>query len=122
MTTAEKPVMELTRNPVDGSWGFVCREHGIHRYGLTEPHAINVERKHQREDHADPLLVELDLQALARFVTSWRATTRQSGKTGRAVAIQAWLQLTDLPEPEALALAEVIAARREPVRVAVVPL
>jgi hypothetical protein len=80
----DQPTAELTRNPVDGSWGYICTEHGLHRGGLTEAHALNVERKHLREDHPDPLLVELDLKAAAEAflhhndagsMSVWRALT-----------------------------------------------
>lgn len=60
------PTAELTRNPVDGSWGYICTEHGLHRHGLPEQHARNVEAKHLREDHADPLAITVNLSEAAR--------------------------------------------------------
>ncbi len=77
MTADDHPAMELTRNPVDGSYGFICREHGIHRAGLTQQHALNVERLHLRVDHPDSLDLEVDLSAAARmFLADQDSATR----------------------------------------------
>jgi len=111
----DKPTMELTRNPVDGSYGFICREHGIHRSGLTHQHAINVERKHQREDHPDPLELELDLRAGAIALTSLGSIDRWAGAT------DVWMALTGLEGHALEKFLDKVAEAPEPVRVAVVP-
>ena len=67
MSAEDHPAMELTRDPITDTWGFVCREHGTLRTGLTERHALNVEAKHVREDHA-PEMPTLNLTELAAFV------------------------------------------------------
>lgn len=108
--TADDP-MELTRNPVDGSWGFICREHGVLRSGLTERHALNVEAKHQREDHLTPPQ-ELDLTEAARAVLHH----------GDAGSLSVWKALTGLASYEAaLDYAQTIADSAVIVRAAVVP-
>lgn len=106
------PTPELTRNPVDGSWGFICTEHGIHRHGLGEQHARNVEAKHLREDHADPLAVTLDLKALAQYV--WDHAF-QSPRLWSA-----WQAFTGMDEQDALRFAEEL-VESEPVTLAVAP-
>lgn len=90
--TADLPAWELTRNPVDGTYGFICREHGIHRHGLTNQHALNVEKKHLREDHADPLDVELDLSAAAAAFLACQ------GDSTRAL----WAALVGMEDDDAL--------------------
>lgn len=107
-----QPTYELTRNPADGSWGFICREHGLHRYGLTEPHAINVERKHIREDHATTeTSLNLDLSAAA-------ASFLHYNDAGSA---SVWHALTGLRGMDAVILASNLANREPAVRAAVVP-
>lgn len=104
---------ELTRNQVDGSYGFVCREHGLLRNGLTHQHAVNVERKHLREGHPDPLELELDLSEAARSVLHY---TDQG-------SMSVWQALTGLTDyTAALAFAERCAGAQAPVLAAVVPL
>lgn len=106
------PSSELSRNPVDGSWGYICTEHGIHRHGLGEMHARNVEAKHLREDHPDPLNVTLDLRAAAQAVVD---TNRDPA------AMQVWKALTGMNTEHALALAEQVTASPTPVILAVAP-
>jgi hypothetical protein len=114
MTAEDQPVMELTRNPVDGSHGFICREHGVHRSGLTHQHAVNVEAKHLREEHADPLGLEVDLSAMARFVLDQVDQKTANGAWG------AWQALTGVRDVEAaVTLAGELVDRG--VRAAVVP-
>lgn len=106
-----EPAHGLTRNPVDGSWGFVCTEHGIHRHGLPEAHAINVERKHLREEHPDPLNVSLDLRAAAEHVLA----DHDAGK------LAMWKALTGMNTEHALALAVECATSPTPIILAVAP-
>lgn len=126
MSTDGKPTMELTRNPVDGSWGFICREHGTHRAGLTERHATNVEAKHIREQHAEPETPTLDLTSMAKSALRLQEMAR-----GRAVAspeAQRWdaalallEDLTGLGGLDAVEFFATVAASPSPVRAAVAP-
>ncbi len=78
-TTPDLPAMELTRNVVDDSWGFICREHGLHRAGLSERHARNVEAKHLREDHAFVVnMVQVNLTYLAQALGADLTPSRQA--------------------------------------------
>ena len=119
MTAADHPVYELTRNPVDESWGFICREHGVHRSGLTQPHALNVERKHLREDHADQDTPDaFDLTAAARIVVglvravelevqapSMGATAGKKLNARKGATLNLWEALTGLQGEAAIAYA-----------------
>lgn len=113
-TTPAPEPMELPQNPVDGTWGFICREHGISRNGLTERHAQNVAALHAREQHADPLAIALDLQAGAIATARLSSIDRYYGAlevwqamTGLAdEALEGFLnKLTDAPEPVTAAVA-----------------
>lgn len=46
--------MTATMNPgvLPQTWDVTCPEHSLDRRGLTQYHAQNVVRKHNREDHA----------------------------------------------------------------------
>jgi hypothetical protein len=108
MSAEDHPAMELTRDPINGTWGFICREHGVHRHGLTERHATNVEAKHVREDHADQDTPTLNLTELAAFVWAnnsgdslvWDAWERLTGLTGgAAVDFGAFCLDTDAAHP-----------------------
>lgn len=113
--SAEVPVMELTRNPVDGTWGFICRAHGLHRHGLVERHALNVERKHMREDHPDEN-PPLNLSALAadvlaaQRIASRSNVTEQQVMTWNAMAV-AWQTLTGMTRRASLDYAKAIVDR-----------
>lgn len=117
--STETPAHELTRNPVDGTWGFICREHGVHRAGLAEAHALNVERKHLREDHAAPEeALVLDLSAMAgRVLDSWTEPDRHC-----FALMGAWCALTGMAQDLALEFAKELDRRPESVHAAVVPL
>lgn len=111
--TVETPAHELTRNPVDGTWGFICREHGVHRAGLTEPHALNVERKHLREDHASlPEAPALNLSEAAR---SFLHYTDQGSRS-------VWEALTGLTGQDAITYASELSLASTDATAAVVPL
>lgn len=119
---------ELTRNPVDETWGFICREHGLHRSGLTQAHALNVERKHVRDDHPDPLVLELDLKAVASMVVHAAITMGnhpEAGGPARAARaegiLEMWTAMTGMEPEDAVGLAAQISRSQEPVRAAVVP-
>lgn len=114
-TTTDKPTMELTRNPVDGTWGFICLEHGVHRSGLAERHALNVEAKHIREDHADPEGIVADLAPLARRAAEEYAAQHLS------TFVALWEETTGLSREAAKALALGTAMTGQPLRAAVVP-
>lgn len=109
------PTSELTRNPVDGSWGYICTEHGLHRYGLPEQHARNVEAKHLREDHADPLVITLNLTAAAQAVAESRAATKNQN------AMAVWCALTGLSRQAALELMDQLLIQGDPIYAAVAP-
>lgn len=94
-TQAPEP-MELPQNPVDGTWGFICREHGISRNGLTERHAQNVAALHAREQHADPTVITLNVSALADYVLN------QVDQAGADVAWACWASLTGVSTVEAM--------------------
>lgn len=126
MSADGKPTMELTRNPVDGSWGFICREHGTHRAGLTERHATNVEAKHLREDHAEPEAPTFDVTAMAvsvlaleRLATRGRDVTAEGQRWDAALTL--WEDLTGLEGVAALEFARAAATAPRPVTAAVVP-
>lgn len=109
-----EPPYELTRNPMDETYGFVCRVHALLRTGLTHQHAINVEAKHVREQHPDPLDLELDLREAARSALHY---------WGEFGVQSLWMTLTGLLDyDQARALAERLAEAPMPVRAAVVPL
>ena len=93
MSAEDHPAMELTRDPITGTWGFVCREHGILRTGLTERHAFNVEAKHLREDHPDAFAGAINLTELAAHV--WV----HSGKDPSLWDL--WLRVTGLSQDDA---------------------
>lgn len=86
--------MELTVNVVDDTWSFVCREHAIHRTGLGERHARNVEAKHIRDHHA-PVSAVLNISALADYVLD------QVHHRDANVAWSAWKALTGVQDTQA---------------------
>lgn len=97
----------------DGTWGYACTEHGIYRTGLAERHALNLEAKHLRLDHADRGDA-LDLTAAASELAlmsldEWRG------------ALTTWRALTGLDGPELEDFLEKVLAGHPPVRAAVVP-
>lgn len=116
---------ELTRNPVDQTYGFVCREHAIHRAGLTHQHAINTERKHIREQHPDPLDIVLDLSAVARSVleANLALSLDTPNPADPRARIDLWAKLVGAEnEGQAIDLAQKVYQSETPVRAAVVPL
>lgn len=108
---SDRPPYELTRNPVDGSWGFVCLEHATYRSGLVEAHARNVESKHVREQHADPLAAVLNLSEAARSFLHYNDQGSMS----------VWRALTGLDHPESQVFAQALADAPVDVTAAVVP-
>ena len=115
MSAEDHPAMELTRDPITQTWGFVCREHGILRTGLTEPHARNVEAKHLREDHADALVMELDLKAAAEALKMEEGVPRFDG------AMTLWMALTGMERRDAAVYALQVLTTEGPVTAAVAP-
>jgi hypothetical protein len=115
MTTAHTTGPELTRNPQDSTWGFMCVEHRVLRSHLTEQHARNVEAKHLREHH-DPMGhlaagLTLDLTAMAIWLVDGESIE----------GLLAWTALTGLPTQEAVELAQWIAAAEPHITAAVTP-
>jgi len=120
---------ELTRNPVDETWGFICREHGVHRSGLAERHARNVEAKHVREDHGDPTVFTVDLKPLAAMAVHAAIVLGnhpEAGGPARAAEANArlemWAKLVGMEEDleKAVALAALV-NQQDSVTAAVVP-
>lgn len=125
MSAEDHPAMELTRNPVDETWGFICREHGILRTGLTQQHAINTENKHRREDHPDPANVSLDLKAVAILVVqaglAFNAPAGTPAHIDAHARMDVWCQMTGLNLTKGTELALAIARMEGPVRAEVAP-
>lgn len=122
----EKPY-ELTHNPAAGTYGFICREHALHRAGLTHQHAVNLEAKHLREQHADPLaLLALDLKAAALMVLRANVALDIAPETPNPDArarIDLWAALCGVEdEGKAIELAKAIHETEGPVSAVVVPL
>lgn len=118
------PSPDLTRNPTAGTYGFQCTEHGVHRHGLTQQHAINIEAKHWREHH-DPMAhlvghITLDLTLAAMHAAAAYAPSVVKGEQGD-FARDLWEALTGLPTEEAKALALYLVGAEPHVTAAVIP-
>lgn len=116
---------ELTSNPLDGTYGYICTEHGVHRYGLTSKHAVNVERKHLREQHHPDLEqivtnLVVDLTGAARMAMTAYTAGAFDQVDGALIAM--WEQLTGRTGDDARALAEYLSEREGQVVAAAVPL
>lgn len=103
---------EMTPNPhIPEVFDVECKAHAYERTGLTYAHALNSMKKHNREQHPDPIL---DLSALAAVVCDawdeWQAAMKD-GLEDPDVAhkatpahrrfghlMEAWTALTGLDE------------------------
>lgn len=117
---AELSILPLGDDGMD--YGWTCDECRKSRAGLTQPHAINSMRLHNRENHAQP---NLDLTALAKIVlAAWDdfldAQRDHAGDDDKAWAIRkaasqfavlasAWGALTGLDEQAGLTFARACA-------------
>lgn len=123
---AAKAEFEITRNPADGSYGFVCRTHGYHRYGLTQAHAVNLENQHRR-DHHTPVIATianglvLDLTAAAVRVGA-AYLVQEFAPDSHPPIIDLWESMTGLDHQTAKELADWLVANTDHHTAAVVPL
>jgi hypothetical protein len=115
------PSSTLTRNPQAGTYGYTCTEHGIHRYGLTQQHAINVEAKHLREHHDPMATLAANLSIDLTHAAMYAAAAYHDPKPRTHDAIAMWEALTGLPTEEAQALAIWLLGAEPHVTAAVIP-
>ncbi len=113
-------------------WRVVCNDHDLDRLVDTERHALNLQAKHDREDHpqaaalpttTDTLTgLEVNLTALAQLAAAAGTVRRHlTDPTEAMLIIDSWCLLVGLEEAEALALAARITEQRETVVAHVAP-
>lgn len=109
------PAILTVRTEDDGveSYGSHCPEHPDRdRSGLVQRHAVNVVAKHNREDHAEPVL---NLSAAAR------AVEHASHGPGATEARVVWLSLVGLDARPARDYLAAVLAEPQDVLVHVAP-
>lgn len=102
------------------AYGVVCQHHGQLRDGITQPHAINLEKKHLRESH--PELVGLQAFHISDLARVLLDAVEAKGDGARK-ALMAWAALTgpDLPAVESVLMLRRLATAEEPVTAVVAP-
>lgn len=128
MSTTQR-AHELTYDPVTGTYGFICLEHGVHRGGLGHNHALNVERQHIRDAHtpADEVILQnlvLDVTAMALRVGAAYliAEVMPDPLNYHPPIIDAWEAMTGLDPATAKSLATHITGHHDGVTAAIVVL
>lgn len=126
MSTTQRP-HELTYDPVTGTYGFICLEHGLHRGHLAHNHAMNVERQHLRDYHtpsAEVILqnLVLDVTAMALRVGAAYLIQDVTGPEFRPPIIDAWEAMTGLDPAAAKELTTHIIGHHDGVTAAIVVL
>lgn len=70
----------------DAVWVVRCRDHDMYRRGLTQPHALNLVRKHDREDHAEAF----QIGAVAALVLAAKGDLAEAEGDARLDPDKAW--------------------------------
>jgi hypothetical protein len=125
--TDQKREYEVTHNPVDGTYGFVCLTHGIHRAGITQRHALNIETKHRRTYHRPPIAqiadnLTVDLTAAAVIAGSGYIVEEVLESQTRIPVCELWEALTGLDRDTARDLTTYLVGHTDHHTAAVVPL
>lgn len=112
------PAILTVTHDADGnpeSYGSICPDHPQwNREGLAQAHAMNVVAKHNRENHAEPVL---NLSAAAREVDKWLG----GRPTPASAALSVWAELVGLEVIPARAYLDAVLAEPEDVLVHIAP-
>lgn len=130
--TTTKTAYEVIHDPVTGTFGFVCRVHGIHRAGMKyQTSAESVLTDHVRTSHTPHAQVfvdnlTLDLTAMAIRVGAaylvQEAHQLGGGQHSTLPILDAWEAMTGLDPETAQEVALHIVGHHDHLTAAVVPL